>query len=127
MNLINNYDVYQVLMEYWNETMQDDVYILSEIGYSIELHKSVTKKNKKEIVTYYCELVPQEYVANRYYKEDVDFITNTENLLSEAESAKDAIIDEHCVEGGLLDNDDYVNDGKIKKSEVVKYIKANKK
>ena len=28
--LINKYDVYQVLMEYWNETMQDDLYITSE-------------------------------------------------------------------------------------------------
>ena len=61
--LIIKYDVYQVLMEYWNETMQDDVYILSEIGYKIELQKQITTKNKKEIVTYYCELVPQELVV----------------------------------------------------------------
>ena len=105
--LINKYDVYQVLMEYWNEAMQDDVYILSEIGYKIELQKSVTTKNKKEIVTYYCELVPQELVANRYFKEDVKLIADTENLLNEAQSSKDAIVEEHCVEDGLLDNDSY--------------------
>lgn len=124
--LINKYDVYQVLMEYWNETMQDDVYILSEIGYKIELQKSVTTKNKKEIVTYYCELVPQELVANKYFKDEVKFIADTENLLSDAQSSKDAIVEEHCVEDGLLDNDSYSKDGKLKKPDVVKYVKANK-
>ena len=124
--LINKYDVYQVLMEYWNETMQDDVYILSEIGYKIELQKQITTKNKKEIVTYYCELVPQELVANRYFKDDVKLIADTENLLSEAQSSKDAIVEEHCVEDGLLDNDSYSKDGKLKKPDVVKYVKTNK-
>lgn len=124
--LINKYDVYQVLMEYWNETMQDDLYILSEIGYKIELQKQVTTKNKKEIVTYYCELVPQELVANRYFKDEVKFILDTENSLSEAQSSKDAIVEEHCVEDGLLDNDSYSKDGKLKKPDVVKYVKANK-
>ena len=124
--LINKYDVYQVLMEYWNEIMQDDLYILSEIGYKIELQKQVTTKNKKEIVTYYCELVPQELVANRYFKDEVKFIADTENSLSEAQSSKDAIVEEHCVEDGLLDNDSYSRDGKLKKPDVVKYVKANK-
>ena len=124
--LINKYDVYQVLMEYWNETMQDDLYILSEIGYKIELQKQVTTKNKKEIITYYCELVPQELVANRYFKDEVKFIADTENSLSEAQSSKDAIVEEYCVEDGLLDNDSYSKDGKLKKPDVVKYVKANK-
>ena len=113
-------------MEYWNETMQDDLYILSEIGYKIELQKQVTTKNKKEIVTYYCELVPQELVANRYFKDEVKFILDTENSLSEAQSSKDAIVEEHCVEDGLLDNDSYSKDGKLKKPDVIKYVKVNK-
>ena len=124
--LINKYDVYEVLMEYWNETMQDDVYMISDIGYTAELQKNVTKKGKKEITTYSCELIPQEYVANRYFKEEVKYISNTENLLSEASGAKDAIIEEHCVEGGLLENDTYAPDFKIKKPEVAKYVKTNK-
>ena len=36
-------------MEYWNETMQDDLYILSDVGFKIELSELVTKKNKKEV------------------------------------------------------------------------------
>lgn len=37
--LTDKYAVYQLLMEYWQETMQDDVYIISEIGYKIELQE----------------------------------------------------------------------------------------
>lgn len=100
--LINKYDVYQVLMEYWNEIMQDDVYILSEIGYKIELQKNITKKNKKEIVTYYSELVPQEIVANRYFKKDVEFIDDTENKLNEIQAKKEEFIEENCADEAPL-------------------------
>lgn len=31
--LLNKYDVYEVLMEYWAETMQDDVYAVCYDGY----------------------------------------------------------------------------------------------
>lgn len=142
-NLINKYDVYQVLMEYWNETMQDDLYILSEIGYKIELQKQVTTKNKKEIVTYYCELVPQELVANRYFKDDVKYISETEKMLNEIQSKKDEFIEEYCSDEGALNGLDitYIKTVKGVKTEVTeelydgstmskgrveKYIKANK-
>ncbi|MBR3482318.1 MAG: type I restriction-modification system subunit M, partial [Neisseriaceae bacterium] len=124
--LINKYDVYQALMEYWYDTMQDDVYIISEIGYQIELQELRTKKGKKEIVTYYCDLVPQPIVANRYFSQEVKFIADTENLLNEVENLKEQIVEEHCVEDGLLDNDAYAKGGKLKQNDVVKYIKANK-
>lgn len=100
--LINKYDVYQVLMEYWNEIMQDDVYILSEIGYKIELQENIIKKNKKEIVTYYSELIPQEIVANRYFKKDVEFIDDTENKLNEIQAKKEEFIEENCADEAVL-------------------------
>ena len=100
--LINKYDVYQVLMEYWNETMQDDVYIISEIGYKIELQKKVTTKNKKEIITYYCELVPQDIVANRYFKDEVKYISETEEKLNEIQAKKEEFIEEYCSDEGAL-------------------------
>ena len=55
-NVLSEYSTTKLIIKY-------DVYILSEIGYKIELQKQITTKNKKEIVTYYCELVPQELVV----------------------------------------------------------------
>jgi type I restriction enzyme M protein len=141
--LINKYDVYEVLMEYWNEIMQDDVYMISEIGYTIELHKLVTKKNKKEVVTYYCELVPQEYVANRYFKDEVKYISQTEDKLNEIQAKKDEFIEEYCSENGALYGLDVTYSKSVKKEKievteelydgstmskgrVAQYIKANK-
>jgi type I restriction enzyme M protein len=33
LRLIDNYDVYQHLMLYWSEVMQDDVYVISDDGW----------------------------------------------------------------------------------------------
>jgi len=116
--LIDKYDVYQILMEYWNETMSDDLYILSEIGYKIELQESVVKKNKKEIVTYYSELVPQELIANRYFKDDVEYIKNIEEELATIQAQKDEFIEEHCSDEGMLNGLDVTYKKTIKKEKV---------
>ena len=123
--------------------MQDDVYMISEIGYTIELHKLVTKKNKKEVVTYYCELVPQEYIANRYFKDEVKYISQTEDKLNEIQAKKDEFIEEYCSENGALYGLDVTYSKSVKKEKievieelydgstmskgrVEQYIKANK-
>lgn len=48
--LLDKYDVYEVLMEYWAETMQDDVYAVCYGGYEAGreiAYEYVTKKKKK--------------------------------------------------------------------------------
>ena len=53
--LIDKYDIYQHLMTYWNETMQDDVYIISNDGWKAEITILNKKKNEWD-----CELVPKQ-------------------------------------------------------------------
>ncbi|MDY0152318.1 MAG: type I restriction-modification system subunit M, partial [Candidatus Cloacimonas sp.] len=48
--LINGYDIFQLLMQYWTDTMQDDVYLIVVEGW---------KADK--------ELVPAELLINRYF------------------------------------------------------------
>ena len=48
--LLDKYDVYEVLMEYWAETMQDDVYAVCYDGYEAGreiAYEYVTKKKKE--------------------------------------------------------------------------------
>ena len=48
--LLDKYDVYEVLMEYWAETMQDDVYALCYDGYEAGreiAYEYVTKKKRE--------------------------------------------------------------------------------
>jgi type I restriction enzyme M protein len=47
--LINHYDVYQHLMDYWAETMQDDCYLIAADGWKAETYRIIEtdKKGKK--------------------------------------------------------------------------------
>src|SRR6202049_779418 len=44
--LIDKYDVYQHLMDYWAETMQDDCYLIAADGWKAETTRVLVKNNK---------------------------------------------------------------------------------
>ncbi len=141
--LIDKYAVYQLLMEYWQETMQDDVYIISEIGYKIELQEHHEKKNKKDVVTYYNDLVPANLVENRYFPDDIKLIQDKENELSEIQTQKEEFLEENCSEEGMLNGltvtykknvkginqqvtEDLYDGDSMTKGKIEKFITANK-
>ena len=45
--LIDAYDVYQHLMDYWVETMQDDVYLIADGGWKAETYRVIERKRDK--------------------------------------------------------------------------------
>lgn len=141
--LTDKYAVYQLLMEYWQETMQDDVYIISEIGYKIELQEHRETKNKKEIITYYNDLVPAPLVEKRYFPEDLKQIQEKENELSNTQSQKEEFLEENCSDEGKLNGltltykknikgvnqevtEDLYDGDSMSKGKVEKFITANK-
>lgn len=141
--LTDKYAVYQLLMEYWQETMQDDVYIISEIGYKIELQEHRETKNKKEIITYYNDLVPAPLVEKRYFPEDLEQIQVKENELADVQSQKEEFLEENCSDEGKLNGltltykknikgvnqevtEDLYDGDSMSKGKVEKFITANK-
>jgi len=46
---IDNYDVYQHLMDYWAETMQDDCYLIAADGWNAETYPSMRAEGKKPL------------------------------------------------------------------------------
>ena len=56
--LIDKYDIYQHLMDYWNEIMQDDCYIISADGWKADI--SIIKDNKGKEKGWTCDLIPKE-------------------------------------------------------------------
>ena len=141
--LTDKYAVYQLLMEYWQETMQDDVYIISEIGYKIELQEHRETKNKKEIITYYNDLVPAPLVEKRYFPEDLEQIQDKENELADVQSQKEEFLEENCSDEGKLNGltltykknikgvnqevtEDLYDGDSMSKGKVEKFITANK-
>lgn len=111
--LMDKYDVYQHLMDYWNEVMQDDCYYIAIEGWKAEL--SITKQTKT-VTEWDCDLVPKTLVIDRYFLPEKKAIeqpeTDKEALVSELVELEE----EHNTDEGLLaDVPDKVNKGNVQK------------
>jgi type I restriction enzyme M protein len=66
--LIDPYDIYQHLMDYWAETMQDDCYQIAADGWKAETSRIIEKdkKGKEKDKGWSCDLVPKALLVARY-------------------------------------------------------------
>ena len=67
--LIDPYDVYQHLMDYWAEIMQDDCYLIAADGWKAETYRIIEKdkKGKQKDKGWTCDLIPKRLIVARYY------------------------------------------------------------
>jgi type I restriction enzyme M protein len=75
--LIDPYDIYQHLLDYWAATMQDDCYLIAADGWKAETSRIIeTKKSKdgkpgKQVDKgWICDLVPKALLVARYYAKE---------------------------------------------------------
>jgi type I restriction enzyme M protein len=70
--LIDKYDVYQHLMDYWDETMQDDCYLIAADGWKAETYRVIEtdKKGKEKDKGWACDLIPKPLVVARYFAKE---------------------------------------------------------
>ena len=70
--LIDAYDIYQHLMDYWAETMQDDCYLIAADGWKAETTRVVEtdKKGKEKDKGWTCDLVPKALLVARYFAKE---------------------------------------------------------
>ncbi|MBC7876957.1 MAG: type I restriction-modification system subunit M [Anaerolineales bacterium] len=74
--LIDAYDVYQHLMDYWATTMQDDCYMIAADGWKATTYRiTETKKGKdgkeKEVDKgWACDLIPKPLIVAKYYAKE---------------------------------------------------------
>lgn len=66
--LLDPYEVYDTLMNYWNETMQDDLYMISRDGWSPEL--IIPKKKNAKWSELACDLLPLDIVVETFFSEE---------------------------------------------------------
>ncbi|HJH31030.1 MAG TPA: type I restriction-modification system subunit M [Methanosarcinaceae archaeon] len=118
--LIDQYDVYQHLMTYWINTMQDDVYLIAGDGWKAELSQVNGKKDEWD-----SELVPKQFVINRYFADEKKAIEQLESDSDAISHQKEEMEEEHSGEDGLLE-EVKSDKGKISKGNVQKRIKEIK-
>ena len=111
--LMNKYDVYQHLMNYWNDIMQDDCYYLSVEGWKAEL--TITKQTKS-VTEWDCDLVPKSLVIDRYFGVEAQYIATLEAEKETIAIEISELEEEHNTEEGLFaDVPDKVNKGNVQK------------
>ncbi len=112
--LLDSYDVYQHLMDYWGETVQDDCYLIAADGWVeaakpklIIDDKSKKTKAKPDLVVgkkkYTTELIPPELFITRYFAKDQAAIEALEAQQAALEQQLEEMAEEHGGEGGLLE------------------------
>ena len=105
-NLLDPYDVYQHLMDYWAETMQDDAYLLVTEGWEAVLDG---KPN--------TDLIPSTLVVRRYFAHERGTIEKLEADQEAISRQMEELDQEHGGEEGLL-ADAKNEKGKLTKASV---------
>ena len=131
--LLDAYDVYQHLMDYWAATLQDDCYLVADAGWRAAaqprlLIEDKTKKTKTRPdyvlgkKKYLAELLPPALLIARYYAPEQAAIEALEARLAALAQQLEELAEEHGGEGGLLE--DAANDkGKLTKASVAARLK----
>jgi type I restriction enzyme M protein len=123
--LIDAYDNYQHLMDYWAGTMQDDLYLIAADGWKAETSRIIEtdKKGKEKDKGWTCDLIPKPLIVARYYAKEgaeIDALTAE----SEAVTARLAELEEeHGGEEGAFAELEKVNKASV--SARMKELKAD--
>ena len=129
--LLDRYDMYQIIMDYWFEAMQDDVYIITQDGWlgcrlvrqifqvKNDKGKNVWKEShdfefKKE--RFKAEVIPPLLIAKRYFKSELDELENLQQKIDISTQELETFTEEH-------DNDeDLLSEAKNDKDKVTKSL-----
>ncbi|HBC3848328.1 TPA: type I restriction-modification system subunit M [Vibrio cholerae] len=131
--LLSKYDIYQILMDYWAESMQDDVYVLVQDGWPAGkvLRELVAQKGEKLKETpdlvigkakYKAELIPPALIVARFFAAEQAKVDSLKSTLDSASQVLETFIEENSGEDGLL-NDALNDKDKVTKATVTARLK----
>jgi len=115
--LLDKYDVYDCLLNYWNEKLQDDVYAIKVSGYEAgrEIEYEYAKKKAKDengetisvddtskVKSFDGALIPRTIVEQTYFADECAAINALEEQCSLIESELDDMREEESGDEGLF-------------------------
>lgn len=119
--LIDPYAVYQHLMDYWAESMQDDAYLIAEDGWQATPYRVLeTKKNKdgspgKTVDKgWACDLVPKALLVLHHLAAEQSELDRLGAELEGALSALTELEEEHSGDDAVFGGFDKINDKEVK-------------
>lgn len=131
--LLSKYDIYQILMDYWSDTMQDDVYVLVQDGWStgkvlreLEVKKGEKLRETPDLVIgktkYKAELIPPALIVARYFADEQTKIDTLQSKLDSASQELETYLEENSGDDGLL-NEALNDKDKVTKATVTARLK----
>lgn len=127
--LIDAYDIYQHLMDYWAETLQDDAYLIAADGWKVATYRVIETKSKdgkpgKSVDKgWACDLLPKHLIVARFAAEQpaIDQLNaNLENTTAQLTELEE----EHSGEDDVFSGFDKINAAAVK--ERIKEIGKDK-
>lgn len=109
--LMDEYDVYQQLMDYWAGTMQDDVYLITQDGWGAgravreageKEQAEITIKKGRKTLKYVGELIPAELLISRFFSDQKLELDRLKLEFAEATERKTAFEEEYGGDEGIL-------------------------
>ena len=115
MPLIDKYDVYQHLMDYWAASMQDDCYLIAADGWKAETARVVEtdKKGKEKDKGWACDLIPKPLIVARYFAADQKALEALEAEFESVAAEISELEEEHGGEDGAYSELDKVNKANV--------------
>lgn len=115
--LLDNYDVYDCLLNYWNEKLQDDVYVIKASGYEAgreieyeyaqkkakdENGEEITVDDVSKVKSFEGALIPRELIEAVYFADELANINRLMEKSGELEAELDEMREEESGDDGLL-------------------------
>jgi type I restriction enzyme M protein len=113
--LLDPYAIYQLLMDYWQSQLQDDLYVLSQDGWEaakvlreLKVEKGEKQKESADLVIgkakFKAELIPPALLVARFFSKQQQALDKLQTALDEASQALESFIEEQSgEEGGLVE------------------------
>lgn len=136
--LLDNYDAYDCLLNYWNAKLQDDVYAIKANGYEVgreieyeyaqkkirdENGEIISVDDTSKVKSFEGALIPRELIEAMYFAEELEEINKLIELSAALDAELDDMREEESGDDGLLR--DVLNDkgDSIPKANLNKRIK----
>lgn len=115
--LINKYDAYEYLMNYYDSTLKDDLYMITDNGWIPTISYAKDKNGKVKKNEFDSELLPKQIVINKFFYDEQGKIDENNNNLNSLISDFDSLVDENTRDESLFKDDDKVNEKLLKEKK----------
>ncbi len=120
--LVDAYEVYDVLLNYWADVMQDDCYMIANDGWTYpEIRAVKSAKGKDKAIMYdeiVCDLLPVNILLTEYFTKETAEIADLSAQIEQKQAALDELLE------AAGDDEDEQNE--VKKSAEYKKIDKEK-